>query len=153
MPLAAEQPLTGESWIPPNKATPCTRAKEKTSKMIGGAKLCLESNPILTRDDQQTQTKPCVHQDPGTPQETEADLPLSVWVSPAEAWVSSGGLSRGQGLWLQQTWEAQHVSPTMEPLRRQSTHWRTILPKKVSHCCESFRAHSRFSNLGIQQRD
>ena len=43
------------------------------------------------------------------PTETEPDLPLSVLVSPAEALVSSG-LPQGQGLWLQQTWEAQHVA-------------------------------------------
>ena len=36
---------------------------------------------------------------------------LSVWVSPAEAWVSSG-LPQGQGLLLQQTWKALHVSLT-----------------------------------------
>ena len=71
MQLTTEQPLTGESWIPPKKDTPCPRAKEKTSKIIGGAKLRLEPNPILTRDIQQIQTKPCVHQDPGTSQETE----------------------------------------------------------------------------------
>ena len=45
---------------------------------------------------------------PGTPKETEPDLPLSACVSPAEAWVSSG-LLWGQGLWLQQTWEPCHV--------------------------------------------
>ena len=50
----------------------------------------------------------------GPPQETEPDLPLSVWVSPAEAWVSSG-LPPRQGLWLKQIWEARHVSPTIEP--------------------------------------
>ena len=27
--LAAEQPSTGENWIPPKKDTPCPRAKEK----------------------------------------------------------------------------------------------------------------------------
>ena len=31
-----------------------------------------------------------------TPQETEPDLPVSVWESPAEMWVHSG-LLRGQG--------------------------------------------------------
>ena len=43
--------------------------------------------------------KPCAQKDPGKgaaiPQETEPDLPVSVWGSPAEAWVSSG-LMRGQ---------------------------------------------------------
>ena len=36
--------------------------------MVGGAKSCLESNAIPTRDAQRAQTKPCVHQDPETPQ-------------------------------------------------------------------------------------
>ena len=36
--------------------------------MVGGAKPCLESNAIPTRDAQRAQTKPCVHQDPETPQ-------------------------------------------------------------------------------------
>ena len=44
--------------------------------------------------------KPCVQKDPGKgaviPQETEPDLPVSVWGSPVEAWVSSG-LLWGQG--------------------------------------------------------
>ena len=115
--LTAEQPLTGESWIPPKKDTPCPRAKEKTSKIIGGAKLRLEPNPILTRDIQQIQTKPCVHQDPGTSQETEPDLPLSV-LSVSCRGMGQQWLPWGQGLWLQQTWEAQHVSPTMEPPSR-----------------------------------
>ena len=74
--------------------------------MVGGAKLCLKSNPIATRG---AQTKPCVHQDPKTPQETEPDLPLGVRVSPEEARVSSG-LLWGQGLWQQQTWEPWHVA-------------------------------------------
>ena len=37
---------------------------------------------------------------PGNPTETEPDLPLSAWVSPAEVWVSSG-LLQGQRLWVQ----------------------------------------------------
>ena len=73
-------------------------------------------------------------------------------LSPAEAWVSSG-LPWGQGLWLQQTWEAQCVSPTIEVPGKQATNWRTIISKKFSHYCERSRAHNRFPNLGIQQRD
>ena len=45
---------------------------------------------------------------PREPTETEPDLLLSVWVSPAGTWVSSG-LLWGQELWLQQTWVIQHV--------------------------------------------
>ena len=40
-----------------------------------------------------------------TPQETEPDLLVSVWVSPVEAWDDSGP-SQGQGHWQKQSWEA-----------------------------------------------
>ena len=83
---------------------------------------------------------------------TKLDLSLSVWVSPVEAQVSSG-LSQGQGLWLQQTWEARHVCPTIEPPKRQPINWRTIIPKKFSHCSKSSRAHNKFPNLGIWPKD
>ena len=61
--------------------------------MVGGAKSCLESNPIPTRDAQRAEAKPCVYQDPGTPQETEPDLPLSVNVSckgMGQQWPATG---------------------------------------------------------------
>ena len=47
-----------------------------TNKTAGGAKLCLESNPIPTRDTWRAQTKPCVHQ--GTPQKLSQTC---LWVS------------------------------------------------------------------------
>ena len=69
----------------------------------------------------------------------------------------------GQGFWLQQTWEVLHkasvllekvtISSTTEPPRRQPINWRTIMPKKFLNCCKSSRAHNRFSNLEIWQRD
>ena len=43
-----------------------------------------------------------------TPHETEPDMPVSVWESPAEVWVNSG-LLWGQGHWQQQCWEAWSV--------------------------------------------
>jgi len=58
----------------------------------------LKSNPIPARDTQKAQTKPCVQQDPGTPQEPEPDLLLSISVSSVEAQVSCGCLgARGSG--------------------------------------------------------
>ena len=77
-----------------------------------------------------------------------------LWVlsAPMEAQVSRG-LPQGQGLWVQHTWEAWHVSPTTKPLSRQPTNWRTIIPKKFLHCCKSSRAYNRFLSLGIRQRD
>ena len=53
------------------------------TETLGGHK----QNPVHTR----TQEKGAV-----TPQETEPDLPVSVWESLAEVWVDSG-LSWGQG--------------------------------------------------------
>ena len=38
-------------------------------------------------------------------QETEPDLPVSVWESPVEVWVDSG-LLQGQVHWQQYSWEA-----------------------------------------------
>ena len=76
--------------------------------------------------------------------------------------VSCGSMSQqwltpGTGLWLQPTWEAQHVASvlleevairaTIELLSPWPTNWRTILPKKFLHYCKSSRAHNRFPNL------
>ena len=47
---------------------------------------------------------------------------------PVEAQVSSD-LLQGQGLWLQQTWEVQHVRPNTEAQSRQPTNWRTVISK------------------------
>ena len=74
--------------------------RRSLSKMVGGAKSCLESNPMPSRDAQRSQKKPCVHQ---KTLQTEPKLPLSVRVPPAEVWVSSR-LLQTQGLWVQQTW-------------------------------------------------
>ena len=53
------------------------RQRRSPNKMVGRAKSHLETNSILARDTQRAQTKPPGHQDPGTPQETEPDLPIS----------------------------------------------------------------------------
>ena len=68
------------------------------------------------------------------PRETEPDLPLTVWASLVEAWLSTD-LPQGQGPWLQQTWMVQCVawvlleevtiSAIIELLSRPPTNWRT----------------------------
>ena len=93
--LAAEQPLTGECCIPPKKYTPHPR--RSPSKMVGGAKSHLESNPIPTRDARRAQTKPCAHQDPGAPQETEPDL-LECEVNLALGSISMNKAGGGDGV-------------------------------------------------------
>ena len=63
-------------------------------------KLHLESNPHTNQRYSEGSNKPCVYQDPETPQRLRQNC---VWVSLMEAWVGSGLLQR-QGLWVQQTW-------------------------------------------------
>ena len=48
--LTAEQPSIGECWIPPKKIPYIQGQRRSLSKMIGRAKLHLESNPIPARD-------------------------------------------------------------------------------------------------------
>ena len=129
-------------------------------KMVGGVKSHLESNITPTRDAQRAQTKPCRHQDPEAP-ETEPDLPLSVWVSPALAQVSSV-LPWGQGLWLQQTWEARCVvcvlledvtiSPTIEPPSTQPTDWSTIIPRSSRNVLKFLGPTTDFPTRGSSKR-
>ena len=79
-----------------------------------------------------------------------------------EAWVNSGLLWR-QRHWNHQSWEAWHVAkvllvefvinPTIEPLDRGSTNWRTIIPKKFLHCFKGSRSHNTLLNLDFYQRD
>ena len=65
-------------WDPTKKDSHHPKARENPYKTVGGVKLHLKSNPIPARDAWKAQTKPWVHQDPETPQNTERDLPLSV---------------------------------------------------------------------------
>ena len=83
--------------------------RRSPSKTVGGAKLHLESSPILTRDAWKTQAKSYAHQDPDVPAtETEPDLPLIVWVSRAQVQVSV--VCGGNRDWLWQTWITQRVA-------------------------------------------
>ena len=72
------------------------RAKEKPWQDDGKGKIMFRIKPYTRQDAWRSQTKSCVHQENYTG--TEPDLPLSVYVSPAEVWVSSG-LSQWQAFW------------------------------------------------------
>ena len=97
--LAAEQPSTGECWIPPKKDTPHPGAKEKPQKDGRRGKIAFRIQPHTDQRYSDGSSKTLCSS--GEPSETEPDLPLSVGVSPAEVRVSSG---LQQGLWAQQTW-------------------------------------------------
>ena len=99
--LTAEEPLTGEGWIPPKKYAHGQRQRRSLSKMIGGAKLHLESNPIHTRDIQRAQTKPCVHQE--TPQ--RLSRPAFECLSVSCGHMGQQRPAAGAGALVRQTWE------------------------------------------------
>ena len=86
-------------------------------KMVGGVKLCFESNPIPSRDAQRAQTNLSA---PGhrNPQRLRQNC---VWLSPEEVCVSSG-LSQGQELWVQNTWVWHKPSWRRSPLTPQQSH-------------------------------
>ena len=86
-------------------------------KMVRGARLRLETNPITFRDTQSSNT-PGARQDPDTTQRLRQNC---VSVSPEEVWVSSG-LLWGQGLWVQQTWVWHKHSWGRTPLTPTQSH-------------------------------
>ena len=65
-----------------------------SSKMLGGVKSLLESNPLPTRDAQRVETKRvCTgNQEKGTetPEVIDPDLPMSVQESPGMLWIDGG---------------------------------------------------------------
>ena len=96
--LAAEQPSTGESWIPPQKDTPHPRAKERPQKDGRRGKTMFRIKPLTLQRHSESSNQPCTHQDPETP-ETEPNLCLSVsGEGTGQQWPAAGA-----GLWVQQT--------------------------------------------------
>ena len=67
-----------------------------SSKMVGGVKSRLESNPIRTRDTRRAQIKPFVYQDPETPQRLSQTC---LWVSECLLWQYGSVVAclRGRG--------------------------------------------------------
>ena len=68
------------------------------SKMVGGAKSCLELNPIPARDAWRAQTKTSVHQDPETPLLSQTYLSLLWRYGSAVASYRDRGL--GEVTWV-----------------------------------------------------
>ena len=66
--ITAEQPSTGECWIPPNKDTPHPRAKEKPQQDGRRGKITFRIKPHIHQRHLEGSNKPCAHQDPETPQ-------------------------------------------------------------------------------------
>ena len=83
-----------------HKVTQHPRAKEMPQNMVRGGEIMFRIKPHTYQRCSEHSNKTLCTQGPRDSKETEPDLPLIVWVSPAEAWASSG-LLQGQGLWVQ----------------------------------------------------
>ena len=72
----AEQPSTGECWIPPKQRYPTSKVRRRLSKMFGGGEIAFRIKPhAIQRHSEGLNKTLCA---PGDPMETEPDLPLSV---------------------------------------------------------------------------
>ena len=85
--LIAEQSLTGECWVLPRKDTPCPRAKEKPEQGGRRGKIVFRIKSHTCQRCSEGSNKPCVHQDPETPQRLSQNC---VWVSPVEVLLKPG---------------------------------------------------------------
>ena len=74
--LAAEQPSTGEWWIPPKKDTPCPRAEEEPQQDRKGDEIAFRIKMNTHQRCSKGANKTLCA--PGDPTETEPDLPLSL---------------------------------------------------------------------------
>ena len=82
--FAAEQPSTGECWIPPKKDTLCPRAEEKPQQDGRRGKITFRIKPLTHQRRSEGSNKSCVRQDPETSQRLSQNC---FWVSPAKVWV------------------------------------------------------------------
>ena len=107
--------------MPPKKDTPHTRAKENPQQDGRRGEITFRIKPHMHQRCSEGSNKALCAPGPRGPTEIEPDLPLSVWISPAEARVSSG-LPQGQGQWVQQAWVWHKPSWRRSPL----THHRAV---------------------------
>ena len=94
--------------------------RRSPSKTVGGVKACLESNSIPAREAQKAQTKPCVHQDPETPQRLSQTC---LWVFDCLLWWHGSAVAccRGTGsgcnrpgshsMWHNPSWRRLPLTP------------------------------------------
>ena len=112
------------------------RKRRSPTKMVGGVKSHLESNPISARGTWKAQTEPCVHQEPETPQRLSQTC---LWVScegTGQQWPAAGAGALGAPTWVIQSaaqviLEEVTISPTTEPPSWQPTHCKIIILKKI----------------------
>ena len=92
--LVAEQPSTGECWIPPKKDTPHPGAKEKPQQDSRRGKIAFSIQPRTGQRCLESSSKTLCA--PGECSETEPDLPLSVGSvscgGTGQQWPAAGAL-------------------------------------------------------------
>ena len=164
--LAAEPPLTGERWISPKKNTPMSQGKEEALTGQQGGKTAFRIKPHTCQSRSEGANKTLRASGPrkrnGDPHKRLSQTCLRV----SEPFLRRHGsalacpedralAAADWGVWhlAKVLLEEVSISPTTEPPSRGPTDWRTIIPKKFSHCCKSYRAHNRLPNLGIRRRD
>ena len=103
------QPSTGECWIPPKKDAPGQRTKEKPQQDGKRGEIMFTVKPYTHQRYSEGSNKALCTPGPRDPQILSQTGLWSVWMSPAEARLSSG-LPQGEGLWQQQTWDTQRVA-------------------------------------------
>ena len=81
-------------------------------------KITFRIKPLSHQRHLECSNKPCVHQDPETPQRLSQNC---VWVSPVKVQVSSG-LQQGNRHWVHQTWVCHNSSWRRSPLTPPESH-------------------------------
>ena len=92
-----------------------SKGQRSPSKMVGGAKITFRTKPHTCQRCSEGSNIPCVHKDPETPQRLRQNC---VWVSPEEAWVSSG-LLQELWVWHKLSWRKSRLTP---PQSHQNLH-------------------------------
>ena len=165
--LAPEQPSTGECWTPPKKDTLCPRAKEKPQQDGRRGtimfKIKSQTRQRCSEGTNKTLCAPQVREGTSDPYKRLSQTCL--WVFECLLWRHRSAVTcrwgRGPGcsrpgrcsMGHESSWRRSPLPRTIEPLSRQPTDWRILIPKKFSHCYKNSRAHNRFPNLGIQPKD
>ena len=126
-------------------------------KMVGGAKLHVDSNPTPTRDTWRAQTKPCVHQDPRTPQRKSQTCVCISCRGAGEQWSAAGsGAPCAASRVTQPVAQAilEKVT-TIPPKSRQADDPQTAEQshQNILALLKNSRTHNRFPNLGVWKRD
>ena len=109
--------LTGECCTPPKQHTPGPRAKEKQQQDGKRGKIAFRIKPHIHQRCSEGSNKPCVHQDPETPQSLNQNCPSVSYRGTDQQWPAAeagalGAVDLGMAYTLL---EEVTINPTIEP--------------------------------------